>query len=170
MRDMPMRACIYGLCACAALAAQAAEPMRKSYACADGTTRSIAFADKHLAHIGPEGDTLSLWSLPYPVYRLELGDLNADGTPEIAVGVTKPTRYSPKNEKRLFIFKLYKGRLIRPLWMGSHVAATLDDFTIDNSTTPASIVTREHNAQGQRLQGLYHLGGFGLINDKIEPK
>ena len=38
------------------------------------------------------GRELSSWRLPYPVYRFDWGDINADGVPEIAVGVIKPTR------------------------------------------------------------------------------
>ena len=40
-----------------------------------------------------DGTEVSEWELPYPVYRFDCGDLTGDGTPEIAVGVIKPTRY-----------------------------------------------------------------------------
>lgn len=166
-----MRIClgilVFWLCASFA---RAGRPFSKVFTAHDGTTHAIAVTDGYLAHLDALGDTISLWSLPYPVYRLEIGDLNADGIPEIAVGVTKATRYSPSADKRLFIFKLYRQRLIRPLWMGSHVAATLIDFRIDDSLSPARIITVEHDSNGRKLSGQYHLGGFGLINDKIEPK
>ena len=39
-----------------------------------------------------DGTEVSEWELPYPVYRFDCGDLTGNGTPEIAVGVIKPTR------------------------------------------------------------------------------
>ena len=53
-----------------------------------------------------DGTEVSEWELPYPVYRFDCGDLTGNGTPEIAVGVIKPSRYFPHPEKRLFLFKL----------------------------------------------------------------
>lgn len=106
---------------------------------------------------------LSEWKLPYPVYRFDCGDLTGDGIPEIAVGVIKPTRYFPLPDKRLFIFKLYKGKLIRPLWMGSRVARPLEDFRIVRDSIPARILTTEKaGPDGKRVQALYRQEGFGL--------
>ncbi len=71
--------------------------------------------------------TVDKWPLPYPVYRLCTGDVNGDGTEEAIVGVIKPTRFYPEKGRRLFIFKNYHG-LVRPLWMGSKLGGTLQDF------------------------------------------
>ena len=55
------------------------------------------------------------WSLPYPVYRMETGDVDGNGTIEALVGVIKATRFYPEKGRRLFIFKNYEG-LVRPMW------------------------------------------------------
>lgn len=100
----------------------------------------------------------SSFSLPYPTFRLSCGDLTGDGTPEIGVGVVKRTRFSPEKEKRLFIFHLTEGCLIRPLWMGSHVGARLDDFRFDDR----HVCTTEHDADGNTFNRTYELTSFGL--------
>ena len=35
------------------------------------------------------------WTLPYPVYRMETGDVDGNGTVEALVGVIKATRFYP---------------------------------------------------------------------------
>lgn len=105
---------------------------------------------------------LSEWKLPYPVYRFDCGDLTGNGVPEIAVGVIKPTRYFPTPDKRMFLFKLYKGKLIRPLWMGSRVARPLEDFHIVNDSVPARILTTERLPDGTFIQARYRQEGFGI--------
>lgn len=109
-----------------------------------------------------QGKELSSWRLPYPVYRFDWGDVNADGVPEIAVGVIKPTRFFPEPDKRLFLFKLFHGKHIRPLWLGSHVAYRLDDFSIVRDSVPALIRTIEHQDDSTFVEALYRQQGFGI--------
>lgn len=110
---------------------------------------------------------LSEWKLPYPVYRFDCGDLTGDGIPEIAVGVIKPTRYFPTPDKRLFLFKLHHGTLIRALWMGSRVARPLEDFRVVRDSVPARILTTERATDGSLVQSLYRQAGFGLRYEGI---
>ena len=116
------------------------------------------------------GKAVSEWELPYPVYRMECGDLTGDGVPEIAVGVIKPTRYFPRPERRIFLFKLYKGRLIRPLWLGSRVARPLVDFHLVRDSVPARILTTERHSDGTLVQALYRQQGFGLVFERDIPQ
>lgn len=140
----------------------------------DGQHREIWLEQVHdslyvLRHaIG--GTTVSEWELPYPVYRFECGDLTGDGRPEIAVGVIKPTRHFPHPERRLFLFKLYKGKLIRPLWLGSRVARPLVDFRLVRDSVPARILTTERRPDGTLVQGLYRQQGFGLVFEHDIPE
>lgn len=108
---------------------------------------------------------VSAWELRYPVYQFDYGDLDGDGENEICVGVIKPTKYDTVSRKRLFIFKLYDGRLIRPRWLGSRVGFQLENFYVCRDSSPAVVITTEikHDTT-VRLQ--YHLGGFGLQFDK----
>ena len=105
---------------------------------------------------------LSSWELPYPVYRFDYGDVNADGIPEIAIGVVKGTRFFPEPAKRLFLFKLYEGRLIRPLWLGSRVANELVDFCIVRDSVPALIQTVERLPNDSIVHAVYRQQGFGI--------
>lgn len=108
-------------------------------------------------------DTLAdTWVLHDSVYRFECGDLTGDGEPEVLVGVIKPTRYRPEADKRLFIFKLFKGRYIRPLWLGSRVGLPLNDFKVERDSVPQMVHTWERDTDGTVLERFYKYQGFGL--------
>lgn len=80
-----------------------------------------------------DGETIvSRWRLDYPVYRFDCADINGDGIPEIAAGVVKSTRFDENSAKRLFVFKLYEGIYVRPLWLGSKMPLPLEDFKLKN--------------------------------------
>ncbi len=113
-----------------------------------------------ILHIADNGDTLSVWPLRHAVYNYDYGDVNGDGLPEIAIGVTKKTRYWRSEDKRLFIFKLYKGRLIRPLWLGSRLGCPIVSFRIERDSMPARIVSTEQCGDSI-VKVMYRLKGFG---------
>ena len=114
-----------------------------------------------------DGDSIiSQWELRFPVYRFDYGDLNGNGVNEIVVGVTKKTRYWEEGN-RLFIYKLYNGRLIRPLWLGSRLGGDILDFHVNRSTKPAQIITTE-DFKDSIVTAVYSLGGFGLRFMRIE--
>ena len=75
--------------------------------------------------------TTDRWTLAYPVYRLETGDVDGDGRTEALVGVIKSTRFYPQRGRRLFVFKNYKNR-VRSMWMGSKLGGILQDFRFVN--------------------------------------
>ena len=104
---------------------------------------------------------ISTWTLPYPVYRFDCGDVNEDGQRDIMVGVEKATRFDSTVRKRLFIFKLFEGH-IRPLWLGSSVSHPLVDFAFVKENSHSRILTVEHHPDGTYLLGLYRWRGFGL--------
>jgi hypothetical protein len=104
----------------------------------------------------------NVWRLPYPVYQFDCGDINNDGLPEIAVGVIKTTRYDSICRKRLFIFKLYEGRYIRPLWLGSRVSYPLVDFRIVDNGDEKRFRTIEQSGENRFVVAEYRYEGFGL--------
>lgn len=112
-----------------------------------------------LLRLAQDGDTAT-HRLPYPVYRLQQGDLNGDGVPEVMVGVIKATRFYPQPARRLFIFKNYHGQ-IRPLWLGSRLAGILEDFCYHSG----AVVSLEHNAANRWYVCRYVLAKFGLRFD-----
>lgn len=97
------------------------------------------------------------WRLPYPVYRMETGDVDGNGSTDALVGVIKRTRYYPDIARRLFIFKNYEG-LIRPMWLGSKLGGTLHDFHFRNGC----VRSLESNAKGEYFVVEYRWNGFGM--------
>ena len=105
--------------------------------------------------------TRNQWRLPYPVYRMETGDVDGNGTIEALVGVIKPTRFYPEMGRRLFIFKNYEG-LVRPMWLGSKLGGTLQDFHFRNGC----VRSLETNAKGEYTVVEYRWSGFGVAFER----
>jgi hypothetical protein len=110
----------------------------------------------------------SEWALKYPIYRFDYGDVNGDGIPEVAVGPVKTTRFDPKPDKRLFLFKITEDLYIRPLWLGSRVGQPLEDFRLRGN--PAIVRTIEREQNGTYLVAEYRYKGFGLEFEKYIKK
>ena len=136
---------------------------RYSSSIGEGVLRLVAVTDStnRIEHV--KGDSVvDTWKLDYPVYRFTCGDMTADSIPEVLVGTIKTTRYRPEKDKRLFIFHLYKGRFIRPLWLGSRVGCPLIDFKVETDTVPNFVHTWERRDNGDTIEVLYQLKGIGL--------
>ncbi|MBO4664372.1 MAG: nuclear receptor-binding factor 2 [Bacteroidaceae bacterium] len=109
-----------------------------------------------------DGEQVDSLTLPYPVYRFDYGDLTGDSIPEVLIGVFKPTKYWKEPAKRLFIYHLYHGRYIRPLWLGSRVGSPLVDFSVCRDSFPAVVHTTEMHHDSTLFHSEYRLQGFGL--------
>ena len=136
---------------------------RYSSAIGEGVLRLVSVTDftNRIEHL--KGDSVvDAWALDYPVYRFTCGDMTGDSIPEVLVGTIKATRYRPEKDKRLFIFHLHKGRFIRPLWLGSRVGCPLIDFKVKTDTLPNLVHTWERRDNGDTIEVLYRLKGFGL--------
>ena len=101
------------------------------------------------------------WTLPYPVYRMETGDVDGNGTVEALVGVVKTTRFYPEKGRRLFIFKNYQG-LVRPMWLGSKLGGRLQDFHYCDGR----VRSLETNAKGQYTVAEYRWDDFGMAFER----
>ncbi len=101
------------------------------------------------------------WTLPYPVYRMETGDVDGNGTVEALVGVIKATRFYPEKARRLFIFKNYEG-LVRPMWLGSKLGGKLKDFHFYDGR----VRSLESNAKGQFTVAEYRWDDFGMAFER----
>ena len=113
-------------------------------------------------HLSVRGSEVNSIPIRHPVYRLDGGDLDGDGMPEVCLGVENATRYWHQRARRIHIYRLYHGRYIRPLWLGSRVGSELDDFEVCRDSTPAVIHTFERKADGSPVCREYVLEGFGL--------
>ena len=116
----------------------------------------------YVIHLNTDQPSNSTWKLPYHVYQFDYGDITGNGIPEIVVGVIKPTRFDPKPDKRLFIYRIADETYIRPLWLGSRVAQPLENFRIIREETPVRIRTMERERSGNFLIAEYTWRGFGL--------
>ena len=143
---------------------------RYSSTIGEGVLHLVAVTDSTNCIEHVRGDSVvDTWKLDYPVYRFTCGDMTGDSIPEVLVGTIKSTRYRPEKDKRLFIFHLYKGRFIRPLWLGSRVGCPLIDFKVETDSMPNLVHTWEHKDNGDTIEVLYQLKGFGLKFLRITP-
>lgn len=108
---------------------------------------------------------LNEWRLPYPVYQLQTGDVDGDGSTDAMVGVIKPTRFFPEKARRLFIFKQVNGK-VRPLWMGSKLGGILQDFRF----VDGRIRSLETTTDSLYVVAEYHWGGFGMSFERFIVK
>ena len=130
----------------------------------EDTLRLVTVSDTlHYVQVGGYDGRGERWPLPYPVYRFQTGDINGDGRTDVLVGVIKSTRYDPQVARRLFIFKVYKDRYIRPLWMGSRLSRPLVDFRFVHIDGQPRVLTIERDTTPERyLMAVYRWRSFGL--------
>lgn len=113
------------------------------------------------------------WRLPYPVYQFQTGDVDGDGSMDAMVGVIKKTRFYPLG-KRLFIFKQIDAspprKLVRPMWLGSKLGGTLEDFRYvapAEGDSMGRIRALESTADSLYAVSDYKWGGFGMKFDRL---
>lgn len=90
--------------------------------------------DQATLYLVSKKDTLSKWPLYCPVIKLDTGDANADGHPDLLVMPVKPTRRDSTKRPRPFLYEVYKGHL-RPLWLGSWIGSPMLDFRVTQPGT-----------------------------------
>lgn len=124
----------------------------------------------NIVRLSVDGVSADSLLLPFPVYRLDGGDLDGDGIPEICIGVVKSTKYWKDAARRLFIYRLYHGKYLRPLWLGSRVGHRLEDFRVDRTSSPAIVLTDELLNDSVVIHQKYTLRGFGLriLNEELQ--
>lgn len=103
--------------------------------------------------------------IPYPIYHFEVADMDNDGSDDILIGVIKSTKFDPEVRKRLFAYKIDRG-YIRPLWLGSKVGQTLDNFKAIKRERKTFIRTIERDGNNTYFVGEYEWEGFGLTWNK----
>ena len=102
------------------------------------------------------GKVVDSWQLPYPVYRFDTADIDADGSIDAVVGVFKSSRFFATPSRRVFIFKNFNGK-VRPLWLGSRLGGELVDFAVVGNTIRAI----ENTEDGYAVSN-YTWKGFGM--------
>ena len=83
------------------------------------------------------------------------------------VGVIKKTRFHRENGRRLFIFKAVKGKMkARPLWLGSKLGGTLQDFRYRDGRIRALETTED----SLWVVSDYRWSGFGMAFERFVVK
>ncbi len=86
-----------------------------------------------------------------------MGDVDGDGRADALVGVVKSTRFHPEKGRRLFIFKEVNGKA-RPLWLGSQLGGTLQDFRYSDG----AVISLEASADSLYSVAEWRWKDFGL--------
>jgi hypothetical protein len=139
--------------------------------------RATGGSQDQAAMRGEAGRKAGGWRLPYPVYQFQTGDVDGDGSEDAMVGVVKATRYWPLG-RRLFIFKQIDGtgragkpvKKVRPLWLGSKLGGTLEDFRYvapAEGDSMGRIRALESTADSLYAVSDYKWGGFGMKFDRL---
>lgn len=107
-----------------------------------------------------------------PLY-IQAGDINGDGTAELAVCVYKTAEFHPVPAKRPFFYDLTDGGL-EPVWLGSRLARPFADyilFDVDDDGIE-EIISIEFTENGNQVLAVYDWKGFGFevkaISDEID--
>jgi len=99
--------------------------------------------------------------IPFEIYDVQTGDINHDGRTDICVGIIKPTPFDPVLRKRLFIFQI-DGHYLKPLWLGSRLAYSFEQFDVNETSTGCVVRTLEKRAGGKWSVSEYRWQNFGL--------
>ena len=113
------------------------------------------------------GTTASVLPLGWPVYRLTQGDVDNDGHADLLVGPVKRTHFDTTMQRRLFVYRLVRGRW-QPRWLGSKVVYRLRYFRTEQDAAGRTWVrTLEQQPDGRYCIGRYYWQGFGLVLDRF---
>ena len=112
----------------------------------------------------PQGEPLYRFDLTdiKPLY-IQAGDIDGDGTVEIAVCVYKTAEFHPVPAKRPFFYDLQDGQL-EPVWLGSRLSRPFADyilFDVDRDDI-AEIISIEYTENGNKVLAVYDWKGFGF--------
>jgi len=99
---------------------------------------------------------------PYQVFELEQGDINGDDKTDFCIGIIKPTPFDKTYRKRLFIFQIDQD-YIRPLWLSSRLANTLEAFVVIKENKLDVIRTIEIKKENEYCIHQYKWGSFGMV-------
>lgn len=95
-------------------------------------------------------------------FRMEIANINHDQHQDVLLGVIKATHFDPQVKKRLQIYQLKDGHIL-PLWLGSRLTKSLEDFTVfaKNGKDYVRAIEKSDSVL-YRLADYQWAGSFGL--------
>lgn len=128
----------------------------------DSTTVALELGEPNRLSCYVEDSLTGEWPLRYPVYQYQYGDVDGDGSTDVAVGVYKRTRYDSVKRNRLFLYQIRNNAII-PLWLGTSVGHPIVDFRVYEDTTGQHLVRIVGKEQTDKyLVADFEWYGFGL--------
>ncbi len=99
----------------------------------------------------------------YHPWSLKIADVDGHGADEIAVGVTKATKYLPFRHRTIFILRFDGEKIIRK-WAGSQMGRPLIDFCFGPKIAghPQTLYTLERTMGGRTALSAHEWIGFGF--------
>lgn len=99
----------------------------------------------------------------YHPWSLQLADVEGHGFDEIAVGLTKATKYLPFEHRTLFILRFDGEKIVR-VWAGSSMGRPLVDFCFGPKVPGKgqTLITLERTLDGQVAISANEWMGFGF--------
>ena len=94
-------------------------------------------------------------------WKLQVGDVDGDGSPDLAFGVRKPTRFLQTRHTSVF-FYTFDGQNLHKKWLGSSVGRPLVDFLVVPEGKRAFLWTLEATSEGKRAIRKLKWSGFGF--------
>lgn len=92
-------------------------------------------------------------------WRVETGDVDGDGKPELAIGITKSTRYIKQRHTTIFFYS-FNGERLTKKWTGSTFGRPLIDFCM--APDRRTVATLQRTLQGKVALDFYRWSGFGF--------
>jgi hypothetical protein len=113
---------------------------------------------------GPNGHRYpSSMSREWGPWKLQVGDVDGDGYPDLLVGVVKATHQLHARHTTLFVYT-FNGREIRRKWLGSTMGRPLLDYTLGKAGTDGwqPLFTLERTLDGNASLSRYRWRVFGF--------
>jgi hypothetical protein len=97
-------------------------------------------------------------------WKLQIGDVDGDGSEDLMVGVYKKARFHPVMAYRPFVYG-WDGKTMYPKWLGSRLSRPFTDFVLADFGSGVRIVAVEQTREGANELAVYRWDGFGVSRE-----